>query len=448
VHPLRVPLGQYREGAGEWAFRRERIRPVATVDRAAAEMSPIECALRSLRITHRALLIARRSDILPGMVDGEGNAQPIKRQSVPVLLVGVGVRGRMWARILASEPGVHVVGYVDPDPDARAWVRETIGEATPCFPDHAEALGRLDPALAVVATPPMERRDLCIALADAGCTLLVEKPLAVDLGDAVAIAEHCQHRGQRCFIAVNFRYSATTIAARSILQRGDLGSPDLACLTYWRNRNGWAPGLNKYPLTMRQPMLWEQSVHHLDLIRHIYATEVATVSATTSNPRWSDYADDATVCATLTLANGMTVQYTGTWASRTARDTFHWRTDCERGALVQTALFDGLHIVHDGTEAMEYVPLPVQEPFMDDVRLLLRAALHDLHTGDGRAPTVADHLRTLAVTAAIEASAAQGIRVHVPSFAAAYNLPIHDSPMWQESRARPSTQFSALSSQH
>lgn len=357
-------------------------------------------------------------------MENETRNPHIRYQSVPVLLVGVGVRGRMWARILAGERGVHVVGYVDPDPAARQWVRDTFAPDARCFARHEDALTAVEPALTVVATPPMERRTLCIALADAGSTLLVEKPLAVSVADALAIADHCRHIRQRCFVAMNFRYAATTVAAQTILQRGELGSPGLAHLTYWRNRNGWSPGLNKYPLTMRQPMLWEQSVHHLDLIRHIYATEVLDASATTSNPPWSDYVGDATVCATLTLTNGMTVQYTGTWSARTVRDSFIWRTDCTHGALVQTALFDGLHIVHDGTEALEYVPLPVQEPFMDDVRLMLRAVLHDLHTGDVRAPSIQDHLRTLVVAAAIEASAEQGVRIHVPSFSAAFGIPI------------------------
>lgn len=366
-------------------------------------------------------------------------------QSIPALLVGVGVRGRMWARVLASEPDIHVVGYVDPDPGARAWVRETFGPDAPCFVNHVDALSAVTPSLAIVATPPMARRALCMALADAGCALLVEKPLADDLTDAIAIAEHCRQQRQRCFIAMNFRFAATTIAARTILQRGELGPPGLAYLTYWRNRNGWSPGLNKYPLTMRQPMLWEQSVHHLDLIRYIYDTEVVDLSATTSTPLWSDYAHDATVCATLTLASGMTVQYTGTWAARTVRDSFIWRTDCTRGALVQTALFDGLHIIHDGTEAMEYVPLPVQEPFMDDVRLMLRAVLHDYHTGDHHAPSVDDHLRTLAVTAAIEASAAQGIRIHLPSFAAVFGMPILPDTEMREVAVTRHTQSSGLS---
>lgn len=384
------------------------------------------------------------------MKHGEENSNSVAHPSLPILLVGVGVRGRMWARVLAGERGVHVIGYVDPDPGARAWVRDTFGPQSRCFADHREALAVLNPTLAVVATPPMERRALCTALADAGCALLVEKPLTVHLADAAAIANHCQSIGRRIFVAMNFRYAATTVAAKTILQRGDLGSAGLAHLTYWRNRDGGASGLNKYPLTMRQPMLWEQTVHHLDLIRHVYGAEVATVSATTSNPRWSDYAGDATVCATLTLDDGMTVQYTGTWSARTARDRFLWRTDCERAALIQTALFDGLHIVHDGAEAMEYVPLPAQEPFMDDVRLLLRAVLHDLHTGDTRAPTVDDHLRTLAVTAAIEASAAEGIRIHVPSFAAAFGILIAPSFLYDDravTRARRITQSSVLSPQ-
>ena len=86
-----------------------------------------------------------------------------RHQSVPVLVVAVGVRGRMWARILASEPGVHVVGYVDPDPGARAWVQETFGPDIHCFAHHADALSSVTPTLAVVATPPMERRALCMA---------------------------------------------------------------------------------------------------------------------------------------------------------------------------------------------------------------------------------------------------------------------------------------------
>jgi predicted dehydrogenase len=366
----------------------------------------------------------------------------VRRDTVPIVLVGVGVRGRMWARVLAAEPGVRVVGYIDPDPAARAWVRETFGPEAPCFTDSTEALQAVDAALAVVATPPMERLPLCVTLLDAGCDLLVEKPLTIDIADAVAVADYAERKGRRCFVAMNFRYAATTTAARRLLSRGDLGPPGMAHITYWRNRNGEARGLNKYPLTMDQPLLWEQSVHHLDLVRFVYNTEVAAVTAMTSNPPWSMYAGDATVCATLTLTNGMTVQYTGTWAARTAHDRFHWRTDCAHGALIQTALFDGLHIVHDGTEAMEFIPLPFLEPFVDDMRALFRAVLHDLHTGDHCAPAVRDHIQTLAVTTSIEQSAATGMRVTLNGS----RFVVRSSEFEEDDCTR--TQHAALSTQH
>src|SRR4051812_19642502 len=125
-----------------------------------------------------------------GKREGEGMIRRTRREAVPIVLVGIGVRGRMWARVLAAEPGARVVGYVDPDPAARAWIRETFGPEVPCFVDSTDAVQAVDAALAVVATPPMEREPLCGTLLDAGCDLLVEKPLTINLANAVTIAAH------------------------------------------------------------------------------------------------------------------------------------------------------------------------------------------------------------------------------------------------------------------
>jgi predicted dehydrogenase len=44
---------------------------------------------------------------------------------------------------------------------------------------------------------------------------------------------------------------------------------------------------------MPQPMLLEQSIHHLDLMRYCYDDEVESVLAETWNPAWSVYQDDS-----------------------------------------------------------------------------------------------------------------------------------------------------------
>ncbi len=87
--------------------------------------------------------------------------------------------------------------------------------------------------------------------------------------------------------------------------------------------------MNKYPLTMRHPMMLEQSIHHLDLIRYCYGREVEAVACRTWNPPWSVYAHDANVSCLLTLEGGLEVNYFGTWTGGWNELKFEWRTDCE-----------------------------------------------------------------------------------------------------------------------
>ena len=77
-----------------------------------------------------------------------------------------------------------------------------------------------------------------------------------------------------------------------------------------------------------QPMLWEQSIHHFDLMRFVYDAEPVPISARTWNPPWSMYRGDANVAALITFASGIEVTYQGTWAGEPATADFNWRTDC------------------------------------------------------------------------------------------------------------------------
>ena len=126
-----------------------------------------------------------------------------------------------------------------------------------------------------------------------------------------------QEAGVSLTVGLNFRYLAATIEAKRIFAARELGEPSFGQYLYWTNRDGRRPGINKYPLTMHQPMLYEQSIHHLDLFRFTYGAEVARVSAITHNPSWSMYADDANVFALVEMTNGIVVNYFGTWSGTT-----------------------------------------------------------------------------------------------------------------------------------
>jgi predicted dehydrogenase len=337
------------------------------------------------------------------------------------ILAGLGNRGGQWAAILAAHPGLRIVALVDPDPQRIARQRDLLPEP-PGFAALDAAIAAVEADAVLLATPPEGHLAQCRACFAAGLPVLAEKPLSLDPAEADEIVRLAALHRVPLSVGLNFRYLAVTQAQRALLEEGSLGAPGFAQMTYQRNRDGRAPRLNKYPLTMRHPMMLEQSVHHLDLLRFVYAREVETVSCRSWNPAWSMYAHDSNIACHLTMEGGLEVSYLGTWTGGWDRLEFLWRTDCPEGVILQRALFDDLATARRADAEPTPVPLEPCEPFRDDSRLLLDAFVAALRTGspvpcDGR-----DHLRSLALCFAAIESAETGRVVRVPDWTAR-NMP-------------------------
>jgi len=343
-----------------------------------------------------------------------------------ILLVGVGARGKIWSRLLHDEPLVETVGYVDLNPDHLAWAQERHGaDPDRCYNEMQPALRELQPELVLLATPPIDRYREAVAVFEGGAHLLSEKPLTLDFQDGLRLVAAAQQAGRAFAVGLNFRYQHCVIAARDILRSGQLGTPSFSRYIYWRNRDGYRPGLNRFPLTMRQPMLYEQTIHHLDEIRYVYDREVERVWCRCHNPPWSMYRDDATVAAVLEMEGDLVVDYFGTWAGQTKINEFMWRTDCTDGALFQHDLFADLRIAR-GANAIEQerIELPEQEPLVDDARLMLTDVVRQIQRGElWPHPSGVDHLKTFALIAACEESSTNGQPVTMRDFYERHHVP-------------------------
>lgn len=332
------------------------------------------------------------------------------------LLVGLGNRGRQWAEIVATHPLATLAGAVDTDP-ARIAAFALAHPNVPTYATLQEGLAKAEAQAVLLVTPPVDRLAQANAIFKAGLPLLAEKPLADTLGEAAEIVRAAAEASLPLSVGLNFRYLAVTQAIRDLLARGTFGAPGFGQFVYQRNRDGKRAGLNRYPLTMRHPMMLEQSIHHLDLIRFAYGCEVASVQCRTWNPPWSMYAHDANVSCLLTMQDGMAVDYMGTWTGGWNELKFQWRTDCADGVIVQRELFSDLATARSGDAALSPVELEPCVPFVDDSKALLSAfvrAVFDLAPTpcDGR-----DHLRTLALCWAGLESAETGKRVALAHFA-------------------------------
>lgn len=315
------------------------------------------------------------------------------------ILVGIGARSRIWRRVIAERSDCSIVGAVEVDDERRASAQSEWGLAGSTDivwgTSLAEVAEITHADVALLCTPPAGRHSQIQDACRAGLTILAEKPLADSLPIAAAFVEQADRAGVSLSVALNFRYLAVTQALKALFADDRLGPAEFGRFTYERWRDGWQPHLNRYPLTMAQPMLWEQSIHHFDLMRFVYGAEPVQVSARTFNPSWSMYGGDANVGALLTFDRGLEVTYQGTWAGNWQQLGFDWRTDCRNGVAIQKDMFGGLHWARTHDEKLTPVPIAPSEPWLDDARGLLADFVNCWMAGEALPCSGADHLNSL-----------------------------------------------------
>jgi predicted dehydrogenase len=175
--------------------------------------------------------------------------------SAGVLLVGAGRRGRQWGAAAEEHLGLSLAGVVDPDRAARAPAEE---RGVPAWATLEDALREAGANTAIITTPPALHAEQAIACLRAGLAVLVEKPLALSLADATAVADAAERAGRAAVVGHNFRHRPLERALRRALDEDAVG--ELRVATIATARPPAALGYDHAPL-------WDLGVHHLDLLR-------------------------------------------------------------------------------------------------------------------------------------------------------------------------------------
>jgi predicted dehydrogenase len=191
----------------------------------------------------------------------------------------------------------------------------------------------VEPDVVVLASPPSTHRPLAELSLDAGCHVVVEKPLALTLPDAVAIAAASAQAGRIAMVAQNYRFRRQPRALHDLVTARALGrllGIRISChrdlRDAWISRRDWR---GKMPY----PYLLDMAIHHVDLVRMITGQEVAEVDARGWNVPDAPFKHDPTVAALLTLADRTPISYEGTWAEPLSETSWNgdWELLGERG---------------------------------------------------------------------------------------------------------------------
>jgi predicted dehydrogenase len=332
-----------------------------------------------------------------------------------ILQLGAGTRGRMWGKVAKMSDNVLTAAIVDPS-QASLDLYSAENPETPAFTDLRAALASAQFDAVILVTPPDGHFEQMRRLFDAGLPILAEKPLATTLADAAAIVDMADASGLPMSVGLNFRYLPVNQTMRQWLTGEKLGQVGFGQFNYRTNRNGKRPGINRYPLVMEHPMMLEQTIHHLDLIRFVHGREVETIACREWNPPWSMYAHEANVNCLLGLEGGVEVNYHGTWSGGWNVYNFEWRVDCADGILVQRKLHSDLAYANSADPELIDIATPDAAPYYDDSVALLAEFIAAVRNGtpapcDGR-----DHLRSLSLCFAGIESSQNGQAINMAEF--------------------------------
>jgi predicted dehydrogenase len=127
-------------------------------------------------------------------------------------VVGTGYLGRLHARVLTEIPEATVAGFVEPNDTIAAEVASSLGIRR--VATVAELARQID--CAVVATPTVAHFDVARELIEAGCDVMVEKPVTATVDEAKRLIEIAKKNNRIVQVGHVERYNPAIVAVADL----------------------------------------------------------------------------------------------------------------------------------------------------------------------------------------------------------------------------------------
>jgi predicted dehydrogenase len=249
-------------------------------------------------------------------------------------VVGLGGISQVWLPPLRDR--VEIVALVDPAADRTSDARERHGLSAPAFRSLDVALAATTPTLVVNLTPVEWHRPVTIAALDAGCDVMQEKPLAVDLTEANELIAAADGAGKTLAIMQNRRYVPGIQSLHSGIAGGLLGDVSFVAADMFL-AHPVAEG--EWRQTMASPLLVDMAIHTFDQARYLTGRNAVAAYCHEFNPPYSWYEGAASAICMFEMEGGVVFSYRGSWVDPGLATTYDaaWRINGSGG----TAVWDG-----------------------------------------------------------------------------------------------------------
>lgn len=317
-------------------------------------------------------------------------------------LIGCGrAAERLWAPAFSAVPEARLAAVADPLAERRALVVRGLpacGEFESV--DLLVAAGEVDAV--IVATPPETHLSVARQVMSAGIPLLIEKPLAPTVGQAVELESLRKATGTPVMVGLNRRWWAPVEWLRAQLA-GSEAAPARAELVFVTQSNLWGP------IAGPRDLLDDIATHQLDLLRFVFRREIAAVSAAPGDKgeiRMQVRLEDGTTAACRVADNGAPTE----WIRVTTVSGSRYRIDAKSNRVTPA---DGSARVMLDVVGLVWRRVSRQRSsLLRSFERQLRAFVVAVRDGTELSPGVADGLAAArAVEAARESLARSGVAV-------------------------------------
>lgn len=147
----------------------------------------------------------------------------MSRSKIGVAVIGSGRIGSLRARLVKEHPAVSFLAVADRDPDRAVKLKDAVG-ADFATGDNVAAIDHQDVDAVIVSTAEAEHTEPILAALAEGKPVLVEKPIALSLGDADRVLTALGRSGGNLRVGYSRRFKHRYLRAKEQLLQGRLGA--------------------------------------------------------------------------------------------------------------------------------------------------------------------------------------------------------------------------------
>lgn len=211
--------------------------------------------------------VAGASVSIPDVVELRGKRRRDDSRKT-VAVVGLGYWGPKLLRNLTALLGDQGVVAVDTDPSRLAAVRKQYPWVR-CHDSLETALNREVIQGVVVATPVRSHAGLARTALEAGCGVLIEKPLAASAEEARELVAVAQYREQVLMVAHTFLFSRRVQWLAGCIRKGQLGA------IHYATSSRLNLGLHRPDVNV----IWDLAPHDFSILFHLLGEFPVSVQA-------------------------------------------------------------------------------------------------------------------------------------------------------------------------